>query len=567
MNPFVVLYNFIVRAISPLLALVAKHAGNAFYLYLAAVVSVLIVADAAGPQIEAKMQHGAFDFMMRYRILVPKPDPDIVIVDINEASLAAMAREYGRWPWPRQVLGEFLENLEAQRPKAVIFDILFSDPDIYNPDSDAYFDAAVAATDNSYFPYLRLGSASDPLSKVRPAMIPGVVPIPGQAQENATIAVVLPHFTSILRGGRLGLHTIYPDADGVVREYTVYRNDYGWKFPSLPSRIVRDLGLSEPAVPSVLLNWRGVPFSYRTVTFSDVYNDMLSKNKNRAQDEFTGKIVLVGSTAPSLFDVKPTPMSTLHPGVEILATAIDNLKHGDYLRFPEGRIVYPLVAIILVWTIGLAIFRDPQGERTDRVVGTFEFILFGVSYASINLSHTYINLTGPFTVVLGYYALARIYGVATRKILETSVLRDSTERQGTLGAVLLIIRPAKPSQYTLQHIRSRVLKLGTEPKSVETLDGRQKGIWSLFEGMLVVSWIFPAQDEEAHGRIVRDVKIITASLPKALRQPADKGDNAPAWITHEGRISAGASAPEGWRALFSEAQLRWHFQGGLAHHE
>ena len=80
---------------------------------------------------------------------------------------------------------------------------------------------------------------------------------------------------------------------------------------------------------------------FRTVSFSDVFHDMLSKNKRRPQDEFTDKIVLIGSTAPSLFDVKPTPMSRLHPGVEILATAIDNLKHGDYLRYPEGRILIP----------------------------------------------------------------------------------------------------------------------------------------------------------------------------------------------------------------------------------
>ena len=48
-------------------------------------------------------------------------------------AFATMAKEYGRWPWPRQVLGEFLEQIEKQQPKAIVFDILFSDPDIYNP--------------------------------------------------------------------------------------------------------------------------------------------------------------------------------------------------------------------------------------------------------------------------------------------------------------------------------------------------------------------------------------------------------------------------------------------------
>jgi CHASE2 domain-containing sensor protein len=174
---------------------------------------------------------------LRYRIFAPRPDKEIIIVDINETSLASMAKEYGRWPWPRQVLGEFLEHLELQKPKAVIFDILFSDPDVYNPDSDAYFDAVVAGTQNTFFPMLRLDEASDSLSQVKPSMIAGVTPISGRTQENATIAVVLPHFQSILRGGRLGFHNIYPDPDGIVRKYSVYRDDYGWKIPSLAARV------------------------------------------------------------------------------------------------------------------------------------------------------------------------------------------------------------------------------------------------------------------------------------------------------------------------------------------
>ena len=154
--------------------------------------TLFIVLDAAFLHITANMRQAAFDTMVRYRIMVPKPDKDIVIVDINEASLASMAKEYGRWPWPRQVLGEFLEHLEEQHPKAVVFDILFSDPDIYNPDSDTYFAAAVSRTTNTFFPMLRLDEASDSLSKIKPGMIPGVTPLPGEAQADATIGIVLP---------------------------------------------------------------------------------------------------------------------------------------------------------------------------------------------------------------------------------------------------------------------------------------------------------------------------------------------------------------------------------------
>jgi CHASE2 domain-containing sensor protein len=164
------------RIMGGLSDLLAKYWKQNFYLYLAALFTVLAVLDNTVFHVTSEMRQAAFDTMVRYRVVVPKPDPDIVIVDINEASLAAMAQDYGRWPWPRQVLGEFVEQIEKQQPKAVIFDVLFSDADIYNADSDAYFDAAIAGTNNTFFPMLRLDTFSDNLSQLKPSMIPGVHP-------------------------------------------------------------------------------------------------------------------------------------------------------------------------------------------------------------------------------------------------------------------------------------------------------------------------------------------------------------------------------------------------------
>jgi adenylate cyclase len=205
---------------------------------------------------------------------------------------------------------------------------------VYNADSDAYFDAAIAKTDNTYFPMLRLDTADDALSEIKPGMIPGITALEN-SQADATVAMVLPYFNSALNSGRLGIHNIYADADGIVRQYPVYLDDYGWKIPSLPLRLAQELHYTQPAAKQVLLNWRGPPFTYQAVSFSDVYRDLSSRVKQRKADEFTGKIVIIGSTAPSLFDIKPTPLSRTHPGVEVLATAIDNFKHNDFLRFPS----------------------------------------------------------------------------------------------------------------------------------------------------------------------------------------------------------------------------------------
>lgn len=538
----------------------AKKWKNGFYLYLAGIFTALIVFDAFFLHFAAEMKQTTFDMMVRYRVIVPKPDKDIVIVDINEASLAAMAKDYGRWPWPRQVLGEFLEGIEQQQPKAVVFDILFSDPDVYNPDSDAYFDTAVAATGNTFFPMLRLDPADDALSQIKPGMIPGVTPLE-EAHPGATVAVVLPPFQSVLQGGRLGLHNIYPDGDGIARQYLAYLDDYGWKIPSLPLRIAEELGYAQPEARRFLLNWRGKPFSYRTVSFSDVYADMASKNKKRPPDEFKGKIVIVGSTAPSLFDVKPTPISRMHPGVEILATAIDNLKHGDYLRFPEARFAYLLLTLAMVWATAWGFYRETGQDKFDKLFGASQFILIAISYASINLTTTYINLTGPVTIGLAYFTIARLYAYATGKALEKSTVRTSQERSGELRAVLMLIRLGESGhtlgEATREKIRKRLEKTGAEPKSVEILKGRQKGIWGLFENTLAISWVCREDELERRERISRDIEAIVQTIGPLLQKYGANADNGATWFVHETAIAGGEKAREEWRALFAETLLLW----------
>lgn len=539
------------------LAQLWKHS---FYLYLAGLFSVFAVLDTTVLHYTSDMRQSAFDAMVRYRLVVPKPDPDIIIVDINEASLAAMAQDYGRWPWPRQVLGEFLEHLEKQQPKAVVFDILFSDADVYNPDSDAYFNDAIAATNNTFFPMLRLDPASDSLSQVKPAMIPGVTPLPG-AQPDATVAVVLPYFQAALDGGRLGLHNIYPDADNVARRYSVYRDDYGWKLPSLPARIAQELGWSEPPAQQVLLNWRGQPFTYRNVSFSDLFADMGSKDKKRPQDEFKNKIVIIGSTAPSLFDIKATPMDKMHPGVEILATAIDNFKHSDYLRFPEARAAYLLLTLVIVWVTAWWFYRNAGRSKIGRPFGVAQIALIGISFASINFSDTYINLTGPVTVGLAFFVMARLYAMMTGKALEQDMVRAASAHSGDLQATLLLIRldaernVIRPA--VLEKIRHGLVKTGQIAKSVEALTGGQRGLWCMFENTLAISWVAEAQDAGAQAAIRRDSDALLAALPTLLRRHLAQPDKAASHFVYQGHLAGGDTALVGWRMIFAEALLAW----------
>lgn len=565
MNPLAALAFRFRRFKRDLAVLLAHKWKHVFYLYLAGLFSALMIADAAFLHLTANMKQSAFDMMVKYRLVVPQADQDIVIVDINEASLAAMAKDYGRWPWPRQVLGDFVAQIEKQHPRAVVFDILFSDADVYNPDSDAYFNEVIAATDNTYFPMLRLDPADDKLSQLKPGMIPGVKAIVTDdhpADPDATVAMVLPYFQSVLDSGRLGLHNIYPDPDGIVRQYPVYRNDYGWKLPSLPLTVASRLGYAQPDAERVLLNWRGPPFSYRSVSFSDVYRDMSSQHKTRAPDEFTGKIVIIGSTAPSLFDIKPTPLSRTHPGVEILATALDNFKHGDFLRFPDARIAYLLLALSVIWATAWGFYRNTGRDKIDWLFGASQFILLGISYASINFTNTYINLTGPVTLGLAYFTIARLYDYSTSKELDANSVRIAGQRSGELHGTLMLVHLGVHAELLTdairEHIRLSLARSGDPAKSVEILKGDQQGVWDLFEDTLAISWLCEIGDESRQQAIRQDARLIEQAIGPLLKKYIAAADNEFSSHVHEGRVAGGEKARESWRRLFAEAILQWN---------
>jgi len=534
---------------------------GSFYLYLAIIFTVLVLADGLFLNITAGMKQSSFDLMLKHRLFVAKPDPEIVIVDINEASLAAMAKEYGRWPWPRQVMGEFLEQIEKQQPKAVIFDVLFSDPDVFNPDSDAYFDEAISNTTNTFFPILRLDPSQDSLSKVFSAQIPGAIRQSGASDLGGPVAVVLPFMDAALHSGRLGTHNIYSDPDGIARQYPLQRLESGWLMPSLPAKVVNWLGIKTPEREEILLNWRGKPFTYDYTGFAEAFFDLTSKTHHRQADEFKGKIVIIGSTAAGLFDVKATPMDRQFPGVEIMATAIDNLRHNDFLRVPEARLFNIFLALLIIWSAALALYKNVAPEKLNPLFGVSQFLLVGISYATINLVTTYINLTGPVLFGVVYFSIARLYTVAASKALEKSTVTYSRASIGDLYAALLLLKTYDAGdasgEKSAANIRRRLGRAGVKTMSIETLKSTQKGLWGLLEGMVAVSWTCPADDKQSKKEILAEIKIVA----QLTGEPVIHGNNPPkgnTFIFQEGLIGGGEESGAGWTVLLGKALLRWN---------
>jgi adenylate cyclase len=545
---------------------ITRKLQNNFYLYLCALLSVLILLDASLFHIGENMRNRAFDLMVKNRIIKAKIDPDIVIIDINEASLNAMAKEYGRWPWPRQVFGEFIENIESQNPKAIVFDILFSDADVYNPDSDTYFNDVIAGTNNTFFPMLRLSPASDNLSKVTPDMIPGIKRqfknVDGEPVSvvKKPIAIVLPHFEAALNSKRLGTHNIYADTDGIAREYRLWHNENGWLLPSLPLAVGNFAQLNSlPPPQNMLINWRGKAFTYPYVSFSDVYADMASKVKKRAPNEFTNKIVIIGSTAPSLFDIKATAMAKEFPGVEILATAIDNVKHVDYLHVWRGKTPYVLMSLLLIWLTALAFYRNVDRDKVTKVFSSSQITLLGLSYIVLNFTNTYLDITGPITWAIMYFSVAKIYALANDRAMQRLLANDI--ESGKKGAAILLMPIVIDSEVPfsdsmLKMLQNNITQHCTLPATVEILKGTQSGIWGLFTDMITVSWAYPHDNVIEAEKVKADATQLGLQLKTILQNTGMPNDTTVRYIQHTGVLNAEKAMDSQWRGLFAQAIIK-----------
>ncbi len=539
------------------LSTLSDRLGNLFYVGLAIVMSVVAVfAIASGST--SGLKNKAYDLIMKTRFQHPAADPDIVIVDIDEAALAAMAPEYGRWPWPRSIMGEMVEGIAAQKPKAIVFDITFSDPDMFNADGDKYFREAIAHASITYFPMIRLNEDNDKLSELKVRQLPGVRKIDDTASDTATIAVVLPYFYDVLTDHRLGTNNVYTDTDGVVRTYEVYANEYDWRVGSLPANVVASLGTPLPDREDILLNWRGKPFSYRHVSFHEILFDLLKQKKTRSADEFTNKIVLIGATAPSLFDQKTTPVAKVHPGVEILATSIDNLEKGDYLT-ELSPWIYILISVVAIALLTLVFVYNVDQRVVNLTFTILQSGFLAVSYLTLNFSSVFVDLTAPFAFSLAYFTVARFNNMFAGFRRSGQPFFSTLLDKGSHCHAVLV-------QYHVHVKNHRArLVLGASIKKQVGLSRYGLVTSSFFKGMpllhaffrntLVFYWLVP---EEQLSAVLQDVvtamERVIPAIEKVARRYTSQNGPVVTWLLHG--FAFAVDPEEKWRLRGEEAMAK-----------
>ena len=330
-----------------------------------------------------------------YQRLAPRAfvEAPVVIVDLDEESLAA----YGQWPWPRALVARLLDRLTALGAAAVGFDIVFAEPDRLSParlgEGLVGIDSAVLAAlarlpdgDRLFAEALRRGRAvlgqamltrsPDRGGAAPPARQAAVAEIGGDPRPAlyafAGTTRNLPALESAAAG--LGSFTLRPEIDGLVRRVPLITRVGETLFPALVVEMLRvAVGASAIAVASDKAGVKWVKIGRRIRIPTDAqaraWINYAPHDRRRyvsakavldgevAPNRIKGRLVLVGTSAAGLLDIKATPIDDAMPGVEIHAQLLETILSGAYLKRPGYALgieatALALVLMVLTWAIG-----------------------------------------------------------------------------------------------------------------------------------------------------------------------------------------------------------------------
>jgi adenylate cyclase len=326
-----------------------------------------------------------FDF---FQVLRPRPQTSfpVVIVDIDEASLKAI----GQWPWPRTTVADLVTRITQLGAVAIGFDVIFSEPDRMSPavaehsfqgidaETRAKLDALPSndevladAIKRSRVVVGEAGSAvREPLTEAEKALQTGFAIVgPDPTDDLVTFSGLLRNILPIEQAaaGR-GLFSIKPERDGIIRRVPVIMEAQGTLVPSLAMEMLRvvtkasailvrsdNAGVRAVAVPGLEVPtdrngqfW--VHFNKtnpaRYVSAKDVLQGQVPADRLR------GRLVLIGTSAIGLLDIKTTPVEAAMPGVEVHAQILESVLTKTLLNHPNYAIGAELIVAVL---FGLAI--------------------------------------------------------------------------------------------------------------------------------------------------------------------------------------------------------------------
>lgn len=407
------------------------------------IVLIGLILWLANPIPVQSVRLAQFDQFQRWH---PRPYTPVAVrvVDIDEASLKA----YGQWPWPRTLIAELVQRLHDAGTAAVAFDVLLSEPDRTSPMTMAKLwqnpqlttqlqrlpdhDEVLGRTllDRSVVLGSSLSNSGAPETAVKPGADLPQFPYRIIASGASNPASWLHGFDSALwplptlQANALGIGALNfsGDADGVVRRVPLLLRLDDKIVPTLSAEALRVaqqarnylLRSNEAGVQDVRIGGVTVPTNAKAEIWLHYTADQPDRYVSAAQvlqgtvpaKLLDGNIVLIGSSAAGLMDLRFNPMGQMMPGVQAHAMALEQVLSEQYLQRPAWTSAVEGLALVLgALVVGLVALAAPAKWATSAAVVVLATLLGGAWYAFV-VEHLLLDASNPALVITLSFGLA-----------------------------------------------------------------------------------------------------------------------------------------------------------------
>src|ERR1700742_2750862 len=431
--------------------------GYARVVCLLLLVAFAVLRHYDPPPVE-ELRIRTFDTFQLLDPRVKKAKP-VTIVDIDEKSLADP--RLGQWPWPRTRVADIVNTLTRMGAVVIAFDVVFAEPDRLNPDNAA---ENFRGLDEATREKLRALPSNDRIfaDAIKASRV--VLGESGSQDVNSDLDKSLPvtgfamlgedpdpfifKFAGLLRNVKVleeaaagrGLFTIVPERDGIVRRVPMIMDAQDVRMPALSFEILRILGGSgtimikaeKSGIDSLVL--QGLRLRVATDNLARFWIHYARHDPSiyvSAVDVLDGKVpaekiarklVLVGTSATGMNDIKTTPVSRAMPGVEIHAQVLESALTGASLSRPANAPIYEFLAALVAGLLVIA-FAPNLGPATLVGVGAlFATALAGTSWYFYIHDRMLVDFTYPLLSTTAIY-LTLIFSSFVREQAQRKLIR------------------------------------------------------------------------------------------------------------------------------------------------
>ena len=428
------------------------------YFTFLVVLLLLILLKIVNPSFIKSVSYLSFDLYQK--VFAKKKESEVVIIDIDEKSLG----KFGQFPWNRKVFAKIIDQVNLSNPKAIGFDIFFTEKDKQSPDEII---KSYNLVPSDIKDLLDLKSPDDVFSeklkesKSVIAVLGSAVPSYSNYDRKAKARFLskggdpkqftykypysigsLEKLEENVKG--LGSISFLDQLDGIIRSLPLIVQFDKKLYPTMGLEMVR-VGAKQKNV-YIELNEVGIkristrPYKINSDPNGIIWIKYKKSDKKQyisAEDVYDGKFqsdyfkdkyILIGASAQGLFDLVKTPLGITVPGVEVHANVIENILNQSYLIRNPNTYIFELLFSIIVALLTFILSQKTKPKYSLSIFFGNILAIIIIGFSIYKFRSELVDISYPIFIV----AITFLTGLYFRFIEENKLALANLQKEAKL---------------------------------------------------------------------------------------------------------------------------------------